>query len=98
MDTIRVGENLTHYDAAHIICGSGTDLEIVARVPEPQARLNDDPDWQEADWREQVVAAVKAAGWDQPDSQDPVTVWIVWDPGRDQTEEEILVEWPGYES
>ena len=95
MQIIRVGENLTHLDAAHVVCGSGTDLEIVARIPEPQTRVDDDPEWNEDDWREHVRAAVKAAGWDTFDCAYPVTAWIVWDPGRDQTEEEILAEWQG---
>jgi hypothetical protein len=95
MDTIKVAgyESTCNLDGAHVIWSEPANtynpLAIVAIVPEPDARANDDADWDEDAWREAVRAAVLDA-WGEPDSQNPVEIIIQWDPGRDKGEDETV--------
>lgn len=73
---------------AQVVVQVGEDgpLEIVAEVREPANRSVDWP--HEAQMREDIRQIV--GDWRTLDTPDYYCVWLVFDPGRDQIEEEIL--------
>lgn len=97
MDRITVpGYGETHLDAAHVIAESAHDggLEIVAFVREPLERAfhAQIPGWDEGAFRHDVREAINEAGWDEPDPGTTRRVWLQWDPGRDDAEDELFAE------
>jgi hypothetical protein len=94
MDTWTMGQfgPTTKLYAAELVRSDGY---IVAVVLEPEAREHD---WEHEDAFRDVVRARAAELYPSdyiadPDEQDyGQTISLVWDPARDQTEEELLCE------
>lgn len=100
IDTITIPSyDESQFDGAHVVLEDELSLWIVARVPEPTARAEGagvygEGAWsREEEWRDAVRTAIADAGWADVDVGMEV-IYIVWDPGRDQTEEEILAAHP----
>jgi len=84
VDTIRLVayEPHTHHIAAELVGDDGT---IAAVVLEPEARADRRADWDEYQWREDVRQVLRELAYEGSEGYT-----LVWDPGRDQTEEEPL--------
>lgn len=98
MDRITAGyQTDNRFDGAHVVWEENGQSTIVAIIPEPVDRVERAANWDEGTWRDAVRTAALDA-WGEPDSDNPVTIYLVFDPGRDEIEEEIVCEYPGRES
>jgi hypothetical protein len=97
MDRIEVPGfgKLTSLEAAHLVLSSSTTNEIVAYIPEPEARAELRPHW---DREREFEVAVESAlqqwvdEWDISDEDaGDYQCWLVLDPGRDQSTEFSLI-------